>query len=208
MSGARDGGRALSPRRVQWRLIQLYGLSEDLPDVTRFLQPSNDRERVLVREQADALEISVELPRRALDGPGDLDELCQVVEGVSHFVLLVERARRALPTSQLELELQAELDKFALLATLDTQPASRSRFVALHRRLFDDATFRDPEGTELGDRYRLAHRLAARLCWRLGREHLHARHPRQAVDTTALLRSLRAFYHLGPTEKVARAEAA
>jgi len=198
----------LSPRRVQRRLIQLYGLSEGLPDVTSFIQASNDRERVLVREQDDAVEIAVELPRQALDGPADLDELCQVVEGVSHFLLLVERARRELQTTQLELELQAELDKFALLATLDAQPASRGRFVALHRRLFDGATFRDPAGTELGDRYRLAHRLAARLCWRLGREHLQACHPRKTMDTTALLRALRAFYHLGPAEKVARAEAA
>lgn len=198
----------MSPSRVQRRLIRLYGLSHDLPDITGFIQPSNDRERVLVREAEDALEIAVELPAEALQGAGGLDALCQLVEGVSHFVLLVERARRALATTQLELELQAELDKFALLASLDAQPASRGRFVALHRQLFDEATFHDPAGTEPGDRYRLAHRLAARLCWRLGREHLDDRHPHQAVDTTGLLRSLRAFYDLGPAEKIAHAEAA
>ncbi len=39
------------------------------------------------------------LPRAALDGarPMRFDEKCQVIEGVSHFLYLAERARRELP---------------------------------------------------------------------------------------------------------------
>ncbi|MCH7929016.1 MAG: ATP-binding protein [Proteobacteria bacterium] len=39
-------------------------------------------------------------------------QMMHSVEGVSHFVLVAERARRELPVTQLELELQAEIDKF------------------------------------------------------------------------------------------------
>ncbi|MEM1034476.1 MAG: hypothetical protein AAGN82_29330 [Myxococcota bacterium] len=195
---------------MQRRLMRLYGLPHDLPDVTPFVRPCGDRERVLVRQHDDELELSVELPRRVLDGEvSGVDDFCQVVEGVSHFVLIVERARRRLATSQLELELQAELDKFLLLAGLDLAPATRRRFVWSHRRVFGDAVFRHPEGTERGDRYRLAHRLAARWCWRLGRTHLAPpaaarRSPARGVSVGAL----RAFYHAGPSAKVAHAEAA
>ena len=62
--------------------------------------------------------------------------MCQLIEGVSHFVYVADRARRKLPATQLELELQAEIDKYVLLVL------QRERFDTLvarafHARLFE-----------------------------------------------------------------------
>ena len=69
---------------------------------------------------------------------------------------------------------------------------------ALRATLFEGGTFLHPEGTELGERYRLATRLAARFTRRLlgsaGRDE------REAL--------LRRFYRAGQTEKIRFATAA
>ena len=69
-----------------------------------------------MRESDDgAIEMALRCPgsagRRRLARDADLDPLCQIIEGVSHFVYLAERARVDREATQLELELQAEVDK-------------------------------------------------------------------------------------------------
>ncbi len=117
---------------------------------------------------------------------------CLVAEGVSHFVYLMYRAEREEPVSQLELELQGEVDKYAT-ALLSGRGAGtlslRSRL--LRERLFARARFVDAPSTERGKRYRLAHRAASRFAARL--EHEHVRHG----DFEGLGRALRAFYRAG-----------
>jgi hypothetical protein len=159
-----------------------------------------------VREdtEADLFELALLLPERLVHAesiPGnDLDGLLQALEGVSHFVYLTERVRAGLPTTLLELELQAEVDKFVLLAiegdagtTLD----ERGR-AALCERLFERVRFLDEAGSECGERYRLANALAARYVRRLD--------PGVGVD--ALQARLRKFYRAGQTEKIHLARAA
>ena len=55
-------------------------------------------------------------PAAASRPSAELDALCQIIEGVSHFVYVVERARVGREATQLELELQAEVDKWVVLA--------------------------------------------------------------------------------------------
>src|SRR5262249_14875721 len=76
------------------------------------------REALLIREREGHVEVRIHLPRGAADGRGrpSFDELCQIIEGVSHFLYVAERARRELPATQLELELQAEVDKYIFLS--------------------------------------------------------------------------------------------
>jgi hypothetical protein len=124
------------------------------------------------------------------------DAWAQIVEGVSHFLVLSERARRELSTTQLELELQAEIDKFVLFAAF-VEP-SASALVQLHRRLYEDVRFLHDANSEEGHRYRLANRWAARFIYRLLREGP----PRQWQQR------LRAFYRAGPTEKISLLNAA
>lgn len=184
-------------RRIQTELEHFYGL-ERAPNVTRFVRDGDhgSREVVLVRESADELEIALVLPPESKQIPagGALSDVwLQVAEGVSHFLYLVERARISLPVTKLELELQAEVDKFVLALGFT---ASNQR--DLLERLFDSPRFLDPEDTEDGARYRLAHRLAARFVSRVF----------AANDRGRARERLRSFYRAGQTEKICIASAA
>ena len=193
------------PARLQRRLIAFYNLSA-VPPVDAFVSAREDvkRERLLVRHSEDALELTLELPAHALDpqGPVTLDVMCQVLEGVSHFVLVTHRATTEGATSQLELELQAEVDKFVVLALLGEEPPTPRWRTAVKERLYERVRFEHPAGTEPGDRYRAANRLAIRLVNRLENRYLARARVHDARD------ALRAFYRLGPEEKLAYAEAA
>lgn len=189
------------PRRIQERLDSLYGL--ETPDVTPFLRPANDGREVLeVHESSEGLEVALYLPEEALEGRGapSLDVVCQVAEGVSHFVYIVERTRRRLPATQLELELQAEVDKFVLLASsVGASRPCRSfpphAASELRERLFGRVRFLHAEGTAPGERYRLANRLAARFVRTLDGL-LHTRADERAT------RHLRRFFESGQREKI------
>ena len=159
-----------------------------------------EREALRIREACDgAVEIEVRTP--PLSSPRGLDGLCQIIEGVSHFVYVADRARRGLPATQLELELQAEIDKYMLLvlrkASFDPELAR-----VFHARLYERVRFAHAEGTELGDRYRLANDLAARFVRRL--EVLYATKGRLAELRDALAR----FYGMGQADKIQYARAA
>ncbi len=183
-------------RRIQRGLEQYYGL-ERAPNVTRFVREGDEgsREVVLLRETNNELEIALFLPpeSKGIAVGGALSDVwLQVAEGVSHFIYLVERARVALPVTKLELELQAEVDKFVLLHELLTDGAG------LVESLFDSPRFLDDEGTESGERYRLAHRLAARFVSRAV----------VANDRSRARERLCSFYRAGQTEKIRLACAA
>jgi hypothetical protein len=192
---------ALVAARVQRDIQRFYRL-EEAPPVGPFLRtiPESDREAVRIRDADDgAVEIEILAP--ALSDTPDLDSVCQLIEGVSHFVYVADRARRELPTTQLELELQAEIDKYVLLVFGDGRfDASAAR--AIHPRLYESVRFCHPEGTEAGDRYRLANDLAARMVRRL--EAIYA----QKGRFTELREALSRFYRMGQTGKIQFARAA
>ena len=190
------------PAIIQQRLCHYYGL-DSVPDVGPFLEARDDvlRERVLVREGDDGIDVRVELPSAAFAATPSLDVVCQVVEGVSHFVLIAERARCELPTTHLELELQAEVDKFLLLGVLP-EPLPSAERVRLRWQLFDAVRYQHEAGTVPGDRYRLANRTADRFVDRLDREYL--RHSRMRELRFYLQR----FFRAGQTAKLELARAA
>jgi hypothetical protein len=187
-------------RSLQSRLEHFYGL-ERAPDVLDFVQIADDdsRETLLLREKDGELEIALVLPGVTAVGPGSSarDVWLQLVEGVSHFVYIAERARTDLPATRLELELQAEVDKFVLLAPW-RRPAHASRCRALLDQLYAKVRFLDPPGSEAHDRYRLANDLAARFVSRLlGRG-----------GWNRVAHELRRFYRSGQAEKIRLASAA
>ena len=171
---------------------------ERAPNVTRFVREGDQgsREVVLLRESDGELEIALVLPpeSRQIHAGGALNDVwLQVAEGVSHFIYLVERARTSLPVTKLELELQAEVDKFVLSLGFCTESAQQ-----LLERLFDSPHFLDPEDSEAGERYRLAHHLAARFVSRVI----------VANDRDRARERLRSFYRAGQAEKIRLANAA
>jgi hypothetical protein len=155
------------------------------------------REALLVRHDADTVEIALVLPDRVARSPWStlsFDERCQLVEGASHFLVVCERARRALPTTQLELEIQAEVDKWLVLS--GGGRLSPEDDDALHDALYASPSFLHAEGTEAGERYRLANRTAARFVRKLS--HAFARRGRHG-DLRAALRE---FFWRGQSDKL------
>jgi len=187
--------RRRQARAIQQRLETFYEL-EAGPDVTEFVRDANEgeRETLVVREEQDAVELALVLPEWAESAT--LDDQAQIVEGVSHFVLVAERARVELPATALELELQAEIDKFVFFAfdggTLVTEHARTAT-----KRLFGNVRHLHSEESEHGVRYRLAATLAERL---IGRLVARAR----GADIRRLLQR---FYRGGQADKIRLATA-
>jgi len=193
--------------RVQRALERLYQLDR-LTDVDPFLEEASlgERETLLVREAEDgAIEMALRIPRlgaRDFDVARDaaLDPLCQIIEGVSHFVYLADRARADREATQLELELQAEVDKFVVLAAWLGEPDLRAS-ATLRRRLYEEVSFVDPDATEDGHRYRLANVRAHGFVRQLERRYLEARRWGE------MRAALRRFYRMGQEEKLRAAAA-
>jgi hypothetical protein len=175
-------------------------------------RPGTD-EQLLVEEDEEGLGLSLYLDRAVLERllercplreltDDNLADYCTALEGVSHFHYLVWNASHARPVSLLDLELQAEVDKYAsalrlLLAQRD------GRFPGgLFERLFDRASFLPTLTPEQRTRYEEAHRYAARFCRRLEERFLRRRQARPE----AMVAQLREFYRLGRHAKLRHAE--
>lgn len=186
------------PSRIQRRLADLYEV--DAPSVDAFLvEGEAPREVLQLRSRRGELEMALHLPSECIRPRGalSLDRLCQAAEGVSHFLYLAERSRRELPSTQLELEIQAEVDKYLLVAgALVEQPIDRARLSQVREKLFTKVRFLHGRGTVKGERYRLANAIAARFATQM-METLERR-----GMTSALRARLKAFFDAGQREKL------
>ena len=137
---------------------------------------------------------------RALD-EGNLADYCTALEGVSHFHYVTWSAGCARNVSLLELELQAEVDKYAsALSLLLAQRAGRFPG-ELFGRLFERLQLLPHLDAAERSRYTEAHRCAARFCQRLEERFLRRRQARP----DALIAELRSFYRLGRHAKLRHA---
>ena len=168
-------------------------------------------ERLLVAQCGEEVGVSLfvhrdVLERLAADSPsealhdGNLPDFLTALEGVSHFVYLTWNAHHRRSVSLLELEMQAEVDKWIASALL-LGAQRRGRIPKrLRRVLFDDARVEDGLDEEHAARYRHASFYAGKYC-----SGLEARFLR-AGALTPLLRELRRFYRLGGRAKMHRIE--
>lgn len=139
-------------------------------------------------------------PARRLDGDNFAD-FCLAVEGVSHFIYVAICAAADRSVSALELELQAEVDKFAccfLVASGDlddevsNQHSRRGEEAAqaLTARLYDDISYAEDLDADERSRYRVANLEARRYTKTLSRSFV-------AQDRVPdMLHELRSFYRL------------
>ena len=157
------------------------------------------REQLVVSEADDGLDLALYVdaaalarleardPARRLDDD-NLGAFLYAVEGVSHFVYLVRCAQQARAVSALELELQAEVDKYVVcLLVSDGAPASSPGW---RRRLYDDCVFEEDLDADERDRYRAANQNARVYAASLERRFVHRR------GVTDMLAELRRFYRL------------
>jgi hypothetical protein len=200
---------------VQRRLETLYALPAQAP-VTDFVLTDDEAaaypgggSRTLVTQDGDQVALGVVLeretfallagsdPRVRLDH-ANLGAFCTVTEEVSHFVYLQFCARASRTVTQLELELQAEVDKYltaAFLLCLQNEGAVSAR---LRDLLFRRYRLAAPLSTEQAERYRAASALGYRYCSYLESRYLR---PSRLAD---LAREARRFYRLGQREKLER----
>ncbi len=206
--------------RLQRGLETLYRVATGLA-VERFLLDEQGRdslglarapqEQLVAIESADGLDLGLfvdaaVLARLAAHDPrAQLDDrntgaFLFAVEGVSHFVYAAVCAQRDRPVSALELELQAEIDKYVTcLLAGDLAPAVSA---AWRQRLFDDCRFDDDLDADERDRYRVANHNARRYTASLERRFVA---PRRIAE---MLVELRRFYRLslgGKLDAIARA---
>ncbi|MDP8985226.1 MAG: hypothetical protein M3N97_09300 [Pseudomonadota bacterium] len=182
----------------------------------RHITPENDTraldEELLVAETADGAGVALYLDPGLLqrlesaDPLGALSEsniadYCTALEGVSHFLYTAWRLDGDASVSLLELETQAEVDKYAATVFLLAHQQGGAYPVQVHPRLFDHVSFDARLEPEQYDRYRTAHRCAARYCRGLERRFVQ----RGEARIEALLRELRKFYRLGSTAKLRHA---
>jgi hypothetical protein len=198
---------------VQRRLEGLYALERNSP-VGEFLIPEGeagrypgDGSRTLVSQDGESVSLGVVLepsvrealrrrdPRACLDRE-NLGPFCTLAEEVSHFLYLLYCARAARSVTELELELQGELDKYlssVFLLTLQNEGAVSSR---LRELLFRNYRLLDGMPAERAERYRAANELAWRYSGHLEACYLRGRH------FSELVREARRFYRLGQREKL------
>ncbi|MFK7825513.1 MAG: hypothetical protein AB8G05_15290 [Oligoflexales bacterium] len=87
----------------------------------------------------------------------NLDAFCVLVEELSHFHLIFQRAQQNREVSQLELEWQGEIDKFLFSAIMLLQQQGNPHLHQLRSVLFDKADIVNHE------RYEAANKLAAQF---------------------------------------------
>jgi hypothetical protein len=184
---------------------------DKLPRERRAAGP--DEELVLIEGQGEGF-LSLYIDRNVLERLEEHDPLHELngrniadfwtaLEGVSHFSYLMWNAGHDRGISQLELELQADVDKYIasywLLKTQHPDHAPRELLPLLFER-----TRINPDLTPARQHlYAVASRYAARFCGRLQSALLSNR---PALRGGAIA-ALRRFYRMGATRKVRHIEA-
>jgi hypothetical protein len=199
--------------QLQGLLQSVHGVSAE--PVEAFLIGNDERARLaptaspdealLVLESGDTLHVALFLDQSVLAqlsrGAGEpwtrerLFGFCAAAEGVSHFLYLAQRAQAGGQVSQLELEVQGELDKYLAVLLQLWATGRRQASRALRRQLFETSILRPGLTAPERDRYRLASALAA-ACARA----LEARYVLEG-RLEALLREVRRLYRLSGGEK-------
>lgn len=168
---------------------------------------ASGQERVLVSQGEESVDLAVYLHAGVLERLGDADPLERlhdgnvadfwtVLEGVSHFVYLAWNAGQSKPVTLLELELQAEVDKYLtalFFLSLQNEGAVSAR---LRHLLFRRYRLAEGLSAESAERYHEASRLANRYCGWLETRYLRSR---RLPD---LAREARRFWRLGQREKL------
>ncbi len=166
-------------------------------------------EALLVREDEGELSLGLYLSPELLErlsayDPDDprprilheaLGAFTTVLEGVSHFVYLVFRALRGEAVSLLDLETQAEVDKFVTSLLYLWRRGCKDASGVLRRRLFHRVRYAAGLSESEGGRYRTANDLAGAYC-----RSLEARFVGEG-SPEGLLREVRRVYRLGGAHK-------
>jgi hypothetical protein len=181
---------------------------ERLPPCVR---DTDTDEQVVVMDEGDTTAVGLYLdpqllarlaaanPIQALHS-GNVADYWTALEGVSHFICLAWNADHDRGVSLLELELQAEIDKYVTSWWLLREQDPARHPAELHRLLFERCRIDETLAAGRIDLYREANQYAARFCHRM-QQLLAAGCTRHQVKQEALS-ELRRFYRLSHERKM------
>lgn len=168
------------------------------------LMPTTD-ETVLLSQDEEGLALSIYLDEAMLSRlrssdpftqlrAEQLSDLWTVLEGISHFNYLTWCAERDRPVTLLELEMQAEVDKFVASLSLVLAQGELEMSANLHGWLFGSVSFRAELDAQQLRRYRAANEYASRFC--------HRMRARLIEGNDSAFSELRQFYRLSQQGKI------
>lgn len=198
-----------APHNIDDFLITDRALAEPLQAMTM----QQAREQLFVREDWQQLDVTLFLDQSVLANlkpanrvselsRSEINDYWLAVEGISHFLYLTWRGSYHRPMTQLEMELQAEIDKYLCCSLpmpgLPLPEAGHGEWLGrLHHILFEQTTIDAGQDADRAERYATANRYAARYCQSL-------RPKLQQGLSLALINELRRFYRLSQSEKLRR----
>ena len=166
----------------------------------------NAREKLLFQEDDNNLDVSLYLDHTVISNleknnpvenlhEKNLEDFCLALEGISHFLYLIWNASHDKSVTLLELELQAEIDKFIMLFECMEQQGKAIDLEGLRNLLFESVSFEHSLGFAERERYRDANYFAGKYCWHLQTKYL-------GKGKQALLNELRRFYRFNQEDKL------
>jgi len=208
---------------LQGALTEIYDLPAT-PDVRDYLTTDRSSlggmgearasdEQLIVVEEGDTLSMALFIEASVLDRlehrdplsgltQDNLADYLTVAEGVSHFVYVAWNTGFDKPVTLLELELQAEVDKYVLCSWLLREQGGGRFPRELHRVLFERARVDPVAAAGRVGLYQTASNYAARFCRRVAAL-LERRRTGASRD---LMAELRRFYRWGNVRKLRHIE--
>jgi hypothetical protein len=169
--------------------------------------PDQCRGMLLLSPQHDALGVAVYLDDRVLNNlavhdprsglhANNLHDFCTMVEEVSHFLYVTWKAGNNRQMTRLELELQAEVDKFIFCSFYGAHQHNPGSGIPLKELLFETFTLQPHLPHESRKRYLTASKLALHYCHFLERRYMGKALLRR------MLGEIRQFYRFGQADKI------
>ena len=208
---------------LQATLAEIYDLPAT-PDVLEFLMtdPASlarldgaraTDEQLIVAQDGETLSLGLYIDAAVLERlerrdpfaaltQHNLSDYLTVAEGVSHFVYVAWNAGFDKPVTLLELELQAEVDKYVLGVWLLRQQGAGRYPRELHRALFERTRIDPAAAAGRAGLYHQASTYAGRFCRRVAAGLAHG----TRGATRELLAELRRFYRWGNARKLRHIE--
>jgi hypothetical protein len=164
-------------------------------------------ERLLIAEHEDGMDLSLYISAdvikhlenahpKELIQQGKYSEFCLMLEGVSHFLYIVWNANRQKKVTLLEMELQAEIDKFVMLQSLLDSETDIDDGFYLRNWLFEKNGYDEMLDDAELERYKQANYYAGKYCMGLQQQF-------KLYDLNDnLLKELRRFYRLAQVDKI------
>ncbi|MGH8500337.1 MAG: hypothetical protein ACRERV_16240 [Methylococcales bacterium] len=167
------------------------------------------KEKLLIRPCPEGLDIALYLDRAVVEhldreNPllglhgGNLSDFWIALEGVSHFLYLMWNVCLDKPVTLMELEMQAEVDKYVTSLCLIKRQEQRWFSRQIRENLFNGVRFDESLDDRSLTRYKDANFYAGKYCMQLEHRYLRGKRGRMMIE------DLRHFYRLPQGEKIRR----